>query len=114
MYRGLVAERPDRAEQPRVTFVDLGVARQWIARMQIERYVELFRHGPKRPVLRQVVIRRRLGIADLREAVDQRAAEAELLDAALQLARRAVGALHGERRQALEAVRSLAHLLGEI
>src|SRR5580704_949611 len=91
MHRGLVAERPDRTEQPRMAFVDLGVARQRIAWMQIERYVEFFRHGPERPVLRQVVVSRRLGIADLREAVNERAAEAELFYAALQLARRAVG-----------------------
>ena len=97
-----------------MALIDLGVARQRIARMQIERHVEPLDRRPERPVLRQVVIDRGLRVADLRKAVDQRAAKAELLDAAFEFARRAVGVLHRQRGEALKAVRPLAHLFGEI
>ena len=82
--------------------------------MQIERHVELFDHLPERPVLLEVVVHGRVEVADLREAVDQRALESKLLDAALQLARRQIGILHRQRRQSLKAVRPLRHLLGQI
>ena len=97
-----------------MAFIDLGVARQRIARVQIERHVEPLDRRPERPVLRQIVIDGGVGVADLREAVDQRAAEAELLDAALEFARRDLGILHRQRGKALETVRPLGHLFGEI
>ena len=89
MHRGLLRERPDRPEQPGMAVVDLRVARQRIARMQIERHVEPLHRRPERPVLRQVVIDRGVVVVDLRKAVDQRAAETEFLHAALELAGRA-------------------------
>ena len=54
------------------------------------------------------------GIADLREAVGERADHAELLHAALQFARGEIGVLQRQRGERLEAVRALAHLFGEI
>ena len=51
------------------------------------------------------------GDPDLRKAVDQRAFETEILDAALELRRRAVRVLHGQRRNAHEAIRPLGDLL---
>ena len=89
MHRGLVAERPGRAHEPGMAGIETRVARQRAARMQIERHVEPLDRRPERPVLRQVVVDRVVGIADLREAVDQRALEAELLDRALKLFDRA-------------------------
>src|ERR1700733_3219511 len=82
--------------------------------MQIERHVEPLRRRPERPVLRQVVIDRRVGVADLREAVHQRAAETQLFHAALKLARRDLGILHRQRGKALKAIGPLGDLLGEI
>ncbi len=78
--------------------------------MQIEWNVELFDHAPERPVLRQIVIHRGVGRADLREAVDQGAPETEVLDAALQLRRGIVRVLHGQRRNAHETVGTLGDL----
>ena len=49
-------ERPGRPEQPIMAFVDLRHPGERIARMQIERHVELFDDPPERPVLRQVVV----------------------------------------------------------
>src|ERR1051326_2030681 len=114
MHHGLLAERPDRSEQPGMTVVNARVARQRVARMQVERHVEPLDHGPERPVLRQVVIGHGVGAIELRKSVDQRAAEAEFLDAALELARGEVRVLHCQRREALKSLRALDHLLGEI
>src|SRR5689334_310185 len=114
MYRGLMGERPDRAEEPGMAVIDLAVARQRIARMQIERHVEPFDHGPERPKLRQIVVNDFVRSAGLRETVDQRAAKAKLLDAAFELARRAFGVLHRQRRQSLKSIGALGDLFGEI
>src|SRR3974390_931314 len=98
MNRRLLAECPDRTQQPGMAFVDLAVARQRIARMQIERYIKPLDRRPERPILRQVVMDNFVAIAGLRETVDQRAAEAKILDATLELPRRAIGILHRQRR----------------
>src|SRR5579883_3591076 len=113
MHRRLVPERPGRAEQPGMALVDLRLARQRIARMQVERNVESLHRLPERPVLRQVVIDHAVGDAYLREAVDERAAEAELADAAGELARGELGVLHRQRRERLATAGALAHLLGQ-
>ena len=47
-----LSEGPGRPEQPIMAFVDLRPPGERIARMQIERYVELFDDAPERPVLR--------------------------------------------------------------
>ncbi len=107
MHGGLGVERPVRTEQPVVPLVGADVARQRIARMQIERNVELGDGAPERPVLRQVVVDRAVGLFGLREAVHQRADKAELLDAAGQLARRLVRVLHRERGKSGEAIGAL-------
>src|SRR5882724_940696 len=96
-----------------MAFVDLRRARQRIARMQVERHVELLALRPEPGVARIIKVDRRVRIADLREAVDERAAEAELLHRARQLARRGVGILHGERGEPLEALGALRHLARE-
>ena len=82
--------------------------------MQIKRHIEPLDHGPERPILRQVVIDDVVRTAPLRETVDQRAAKAKVLDATLELARGAVRILHRQRRQSLEAIGPLRHLIGEI
>src|SRR5262245_63382754 len=78
-----------------------------IARMQIKRHAEAFDDSPEWPVLRQIVIDRGVGPFDLREAVDQRAPEAEVVDTTLKLARRDLGILHSERRNTDETIRAL-------
>src|ERR1051325_9178042 len=85
MNGGLLTERPGRPHQPRMSLVNRTVLRQWIARVQIEGQAGVLDRGPERPVLWQIVIDRPLAVAGLREAVDQRAAEAERLDAAVEL-----------------------------
>ena len=82
--------------------------------MQVERHVELGDRAPERPVLRQVVVERAVGLAGLREAVHQRADKAELLDAARQLTRRLIRVLHRQRGEIREAVRPLRDLGGEM
>src|SRR5690348_13159638 len=114
MDRGLVTERPNRTKEPRVSLVYLAVARQRIARMQIERHIEPLDRRPERPILRQVVMDNFVCIAGLREAVDQRSAETKLLDATLELPRRAIGILHRQRGQSLKSIGPLGHLFGEI
>ncbi len=113
MHGGFLRERPGGAHQPGMALVDLRPAGDGVARVQVEGRVQPFHGGPEIAVLRRVVIDHVLGRADLREAVDQRTAEAQVLHAALQLARGEVGVLHGQRREGLEAVRPAGHLLGE-
>ena len=79
--------------------------------MEIEGHVERRDHAPEGPVLRQIVVQRAL--SELGEAVDQRALEAEILDAALELAARQVRVLERQRGEALEALRAARDLLGE-
>ena len=110
VHGGFGMERPVRPEQPVVPLVGADRAGQRIARMQVERHVEVGDGLPERPVLRQVVVERAVGAAGLREAVHQRADEAELLDAARQLARRFIRVLHRQRREAREAIRALFDL----
>ena len=81
--------------------------------MQIERKAGLFDLGPKRPILREVVIDRLPAVANLRKPVDQRAAEAERLDAALQFDDGEFGVLHRKRGKGLEPRRPFRDLLGE-
>ena len=113
MHGGLLSERPGRAEQPGVPFVDLRHAGQRVARMQVERRVERGHRAPERPVLRKIVVDRRIGLVDLGKAVHIRAHEAELLHAALKLPRRRVGILHRKRGEAEEPVGALGDFLGE-
>ena len=81
--------------------------------MQIEGQAGLFDRGPERPVLRQVVIDRPLAVADLRKAVDQRAAETERLDATLELLDREIRILHRQRGKRLKPRRPFRDLLGK-
>src|SRR5678809_445793 len=97
-------------DRPRMAFVDLGRARQRVARMQVERHVELLALGPETAVAGVVEIDHGFSLFYLGKPVHERAAEAELLHAAHELARGAVGVLHGKSREALEAPRALAHL----
>ena len=96
-----------------MALVDLRRARQRVARMEVERHVELLALGPEIPVAAVVEIHHRVLFFYLREPVHQRAAEAQLFHAADQLARGSVGVLHGKRREALEAPRALLHFSGE-
>ena len=105
----LLAERPGRSQQPVVSFVDLRVLRQRIARVQIERHVELFLNRPERPVLFLIVIGDRVGVAHLRESVGERADHAEILDAALQLLGREIWILQRQGGEGAEAIGLLAH-----
>ncbi len=96
-----------------MAFVELAPARQRIARVQIERHAERFHRFPERPVFRQVVIEHVLRRAALREAVDQRADHAELLDAARQLGGGRFRVLHRQRGESGKARRALAHFRGQ-
>ena len=80
--------------------------------MQVEGQAGFFDRRPERPVLRQVVIEWLLAV-DLREAVDQRAAEAERVDAALEFCDRKIRILHRQRGKSLKPRRALGDLLGE-
>ena len=96
-----------------MAFVLPGPARQRIARVQIERHVERLDRAPERPVLRQVVIGHVVRRCDLREAVDQRADQAELLDAAGELGSGGFRVLHRQRGKSGEAIGALAHFGGQ-
>src|SRR6267143_4929021 len=113
MHRGLLPECPRRAHEPAVPLVDRSVLGQGIARMKVEGHVERFDNAPERPVLWQVVVNGAVRVADLREAVHQRALEAEILYAAPELAARHVRILHRQGGEALEAVRAAVDLLGK-
>jgi hypothetical protein len=89
-----------------MAFIDLGVRRNRIARMQIERRVETLTRSPERPVLRQIVVAHRVVVAHLGEAVDKRALEAELR-AALELSDCQIGVLHWQSGKRAEAVWAL-------
>src|SRR6185437_16554902 len=84
VHGGFGVERPVRAKQPRMPFVNLRAARQRVAWMQIERNVERFDGAPERAVLGRVVIDRAIGLFDLRETIYQRATKSELLDATIE------------------------------
>ena len=96
-----------------MSFVDLRPGRQRVARMQVERHVELLDRGPERPISLEVVVGRRVGIADLGEAVGERAAEAEIAHAALEFADGELRVLHRQRGERRKTVRPLRHLLGQ-
>jgi hypothetical protein len=112
--RRLLSERPGRPEQPGMAGIDPGIFRQRIAGMQIEGNVELLDLLPERPILRHVIVDWRLMIGDLRKSVDQRAAESERLDTALEFCDRKLRVLHRKRRERLEARRTPGNLLGKI
>ena len=100
MHRRLRGKGPVRAHQPGMAVIEPAPARQRVARVQIERHVELLHRAPERPVLRQIVIEHVVRRAGLREAVDQRADEAELLDAAGQFGAAASGSCIGRAAKA--------------
>ena len=82
--------------------------------MQIERNVELLRPLPRTASTAADHSRPLTRIVDLREAVDQRAPEAELLDAAFELGARQIGVLHRQaRRSAWKRCGRLRDLLGQ-
>ena len=81
--------------------------------MQIKRDAQGLGGRPELSVHRIVVIDDRVGVADLREAVDDRALEAELLDRARQLGARRFGVLHGQRRKTGEAIGMPRHAGGQ-
>jgi hypothetical protein len=99
MHGGLGVKRPIRPKQPVVALVGRDRTGQRIARMQVERHAEVRDRLPERPVLRQVVIERAVGLTGLGKAVHQRADEAELLHAARQLFRGGLRVLHRQRRK---------------
>ncbi len=104
MDRGLLGKIPRRADQPGMAFVALPMARQRIARMQVKRHAEPLDLGPERPILRQVVINRGVGGADLGKTVDQRALEFEIAHAALEFGGCGLRILHRQRRERGKAV----------
>ncbi len=83
------------------------------ARMQVERNAEPLDLGPERPELRQVVIDDGVGSADLRIAVDQRALEAEIVDAAGKFTRGFQRILHRQRGETCKTVRTPGDLFGQ-
>src|SRR6185503_20621311 len=83
--RGFLAERPGGAEEPRVAFVDLRCARQRVARMQVERNVQLLALRPEAAVARVVEVNHGIFFFYLGKPVDEGAAEYQLLHAPHQL-----------------------------
>ena len=94
-------------------FVDLRPGRQRVARVQVERNVELFDRGPERPIALEIVVGRGVGIADLGKAVGERAAEAEITYAAFELGNGELRILHRQRSECRKTVRPLADLFGQ-
>ncbi len=111
MQRGFGGKAPGRAEQPGMSIIKRAHSRHRRSRMQVERDVEALDHAPERPILRQIVVERRAGAGELAVSVHQRALEAELLDAALELLRRALRVLHRQCGDAGKPVRALCNLL---
>src|ERR1700730_2817573 len=109
MHRGCGLERLGRADQPGVALVERREDRGR-ARMQIEWNVEALDRLPERPILRHVVMPYHPRIGGLRIAVDERAFESEVLDAALELLRRALRLLHRQGGHAGEPVGTLCDL----
>ena len=94
MHRSFRREAPGRTEQPRVPFVERRADRRR-PRVQIKRNPELLDRAPERTIFRQIVVHYAVGLARLRIAVDQRAFESEILDAAFEFLRRELRLLHG-------------------
>jgi hypothetical protein len=67
--------------------------------VKVKRNVERLDRFPERPELRQIVIEHVVRRTRLREAVDQRADEAEVPDAARELLRGGLRILHRQRRE---------------
>ena len=82
--------------------------------MKIERYVELLDCCPKRPVLRQIIVDGRIGFADLRESIDQRAAEAQFFNATGQFLGGSLRVLQRQRREPFQTFGILRDVLGQI
>src|SRR6476659_9775170 len=114
MHGGLLPKGPGRAHEPAVPLVDLGMLRQRVAWMQIERHVQLFYRLPERPVLLLVVVSDGVCIAYLRKSVGQRANHAEILYAALQLSGSESGILEWESGQASKASGLFTDCVGEV
>ncbi len=81
--------------------------------MQIEWHVQPLELRPERPILRQVVIEKRIRIGALREAVGEDADKAELLHASDELTDGELRILQRQRRQPLKALRALGNLFGQ-
>ena len=113
VYGGFLTERPGRAEQPRMPGIDLRILRRRVARVEIERDVQPCEFGPERAVHRQIVIERFGTVGAIGKPVHQRAAKAQIGDAARCLACGGVGILHRQCGEALEPVRSAGDLLRE-
>src|SRR5215831_18496463 len=73
MDRRIRRKAPGRAHQPRMSLVFRRLAEEWRARMDVERHIQLGNLLPERPVFRQIVIERGIGLVLLGEAVHQRA-----------------------------------------
>ena len=109
-----MAERPGRPHEPAVSFVYLGMLRQRIAGVQVERHVELFLNFPEWPILFLVVVGDGVGVTHLRKPVGECADHAEILDAALQLSGGEIGVLQRQCGDCLKAIGLLAYGVGKV
>ena len=96
---GLDGEGPHGAEQFRVTLVDSLVARQGVARMQVDRHAECLGAFPERQEALVVVVPAGGGVTDVGEAVEHHAGKPELSRAAVELGRGRNRVLHGQGRE---------------
>src|SRR5215467_10540078 len=113
MHRSFRVKRPRWPEQPVVPFVGGNRVGKRVTGMEIERNIEFGDRPPERSVLREIVVQRTVRGSGLREAIYQRANEAELLHAARQLPRGFLRILHGKSSKTPEAVRLLCNLCGQ-
>src|SRR5262249_47877701 len=75
------AEGPCRSPKPWMTFKNGFAAEERIARMEIQRVIQLFEFCKERFITRVIEIDDIVCIADLRKSIDHRSLEAEILDA---------------------------------
>src|SRR5262249_3552684 len=104
MHRSFRVKRPRWPEQPVVLFVVGNLVGKRVTGMAIDRTIEFRDRPPARAVLWEIVVQRTVRGSGLREAIYQRANEAELLHAARQLPRGFLRILHGESGKTPEAV----------
>ena len=93
---GLDSEGPPGAEQFRVTLVDALVARQGVARMQVDRHAECLGAFSERQEALVVVVPAGGGVTDVLVAVEHYAGKPELGRAAVELGRSRGRVLHGQ------------------
>src|SRR5437870_3521444 len=81
--------------------------------MKIKWHIQSFERFPEWPVLRKVVIHRRIGCINLRESVHERPLESKLLYASCDLSNGSLRILHRERGKSRETIGPSLDLFSE-